>query len=113
VAKVELLVHASDAGSADVLLTDYEAEKADRRNRHWLDAEDLNWLCPKCSERNANTFDECWSCGQPIPENPERCADEEDKIQLPNEMPDVKATAKKRSRQLALFDQPQEDGHRA
>jgi len=71
--KTELLVHAENAEEANDLLNENEAEYARQHTGQWGTKDDLGWVCPECDEKNGRTFDECWSCGQLIPADPERC----------------------------------------
>lgn len=54
VCRVEVLVHASKLEQARQLLKDYEA----RRNQHPAS----DWICSRCQEVNAGSFEACWSC---------------------------------------------------
>lgn len=57
VRKVELLVLQSQSEAAVRVLAEVKL-----KNQH-LDR--IDWVCSKCNEVNAATFDECWSCGKP------------------------------------------------
>ena len=72
VKKVELLVFDSSEEAAMVLLDEYNPLRATRKDEQWACRDDLDWVCGECDENNAGTFDECWYCGSPVPEHPER-----------------------------------------
>ena len=76
VKKVELLVFDSNEEAARVLLDEYNPLRAMRKDEQWGCRDELDWVCDKCDENNASTFDECWSCGSPAPKHPERCPGE-------------------------------------
>ena len=54
VCRVEVLVHASKLEQARQLLKQYEA----RRSQHPAS----DWICGRCQEVNAGSFEACWSC---------------------------------------------------
>lgn len=74
VKKIQLLVRASDAPAACTVLEKLEAEHEGRNMQKSEFGVELNWVCATCDENNANTFDECWSCGARMPVLPERRA---------------------------------------
>lgn len=54
VCRVEILVHASKLEEARGVLKEYEERK--RGQSH------VQWVCSRCQEVNAGTFEACWSC---------------------------------------------------
>ncbi len=76
VKKVQLLVLDSNVKLASVLLDQFNPLCATRKDEQWACRDDLDWVCGECDEINADTFDECWSCGSPVPEHPARCPGE-------------------------------------
>lgn len=54
VCRVEILVHASKLDEARRVLKDYEDRKRSQSN--------VEWVCSRCQEVNAGTFEACWSC---------------------------------------------------
>lgn len=54
VCRVEILVHASKLEEARGVLKEYEERK--RSQSH------VEWICSRCQEVNAGTFEACWSC---------------------------------------------------
>lgn len=71
VAKVELLVDASQYELAAQLLNEALVKRAPHEFDRWGIAEVTHWRCSACEEINGPAFDECWDCGTPRPDAPE------------------------------------------
>lgn len=70
VSKVDLVTWEADSERALEILKAHELE-ANKAREAWSDG-DFLWICDSCGEENASTFDYCWSCQTPVPENPRR-----------------------------------------
>ena len=71
VRKVQLLVHAANVRAATTVLEEFDARHHSRIVQQSELGVELNWICVTCDEHNPAAFDECWSCGAGMPENPE------------------------------------------
>ncbi len=59
-------VHIDDESrfhEAKVLIQTFE--KSERSDEAESGTEQPPWICPKCKEENADTFEICWKCGKP------------------------------------------------
>ncbi|MEZ6132974.1 MAG: DUF2007 domain-containing protein [Planctomycetaceae bacterium] len=67
--RIELIVDRDQANEAIAIIRELDAVDSDQHL--WGTAPPMDWRCPQCTEVNADTFDECWSCGQDRPADAE------------------------------------------